>query len=146
MIQKDELDSKVNQGWLKANMIFQVIAINENAAKEALEEHANKLDSDKRVRIFHKKFEKTIKIESQGERIKEAFSQICEIGLIAKTFEDLLQIIVEYGPSSVDLLEPKKIELPISEAQTILNTTSELMHRFAAAGLGGIVFIKGDKQ
>ena len=56
------------------------------------------------------------------------------------------EIVMEYGPSSIELLEPRILDLPISEAQGILNSLSRLVHQFAASGAGGLVFIATDKK
>ena len=146
MITQEEADERVGKGWLRANMIFQVIAIHEEATKKALEEHVQNLDHDKRIKLYKKKFEDVLRLDNPEGQIKQAFSQICEITSVAKNFDELVQIMIEYGPSSVELLEPQNVKIPAGEAQSILNTISEIMHKFAAAGLGGMIFVRGGKQ
>lgn len=83
-----------------------------------------------------------MKVEKPTEKIDTAYSKTCEIELISRDFDSLVQIVIEYGPSAVELLEPKKLEIGLGDAQGILNRISQMMHRFAAAGFGGIVFLR----
>ncbi len=143
MIEKGEADEKVREGWLRAWMIFEVLAVSENVAKESLESLINRLDSDKRVRIYHKVFGELKKVAKPLPKVDSGFSLTCEVELISKKFENLVEIVTEYGPSAIEILEPSSFELKANEAQTILNNVAKILHDFAAAGAGGIVLIKG---
>jgi len=92
--------------------------------------------------MYKKEFSEIAKVEKPTKNIDLAYSLTCETELITKNFENLVQIVVEYGPSSIELLDPKRLEVNCGEAQAVLNTISQMMHRFAAAGYGGIVFIR----
>jgi hypothetical protein len=143
MIKKEEADEKVNEGWLRAWMMFEVLAVNEKTTREALESLINRLDSDKRAEIYNKKFSNLKKVDKPLPNIDSGFSLTCEVELISKKFENLVDIVIEYGPSAIEILEPSNFELKAGEAQTILNSIAKLLHDFAAAGAGGIVLIKG---
>ena len=144
MIDKETADKKVKEGWIKAWFMFEAIAINENIVKEALEDLIKKLENDKRTEICKKQFLDAKKLQKPLEAIKEGFSQVCEIELICKNFDNLVRIVLEYGPSAAEILEPKKIGLNIADAQGILNSIAEMMHRFAQAGVGGIIIARGE--
>ncbi len=143
MILKQEADEKVVQGWLRVCLIFEVLAALEETTKSSLENLINKLEKDSRVKLYKKEFSPIEEVEKPMKNIEKGFSQICETELITKNFDNLVQIVIEYGPSSVELLEPKRLEIDQGEAQGILNTISEMMHRFAAAGIGGVIIVKG---
>jgi hypothetical protein len=144
MIQKEESDEKVREGWIRAWMMFEVLAVNEETTKRSLETLINKLDKDVRVKIYNKSFGDIKRVERPMPNIELGYSLTCEVELISKKFDNLVQIVTEYGPSAIELLEPSKIGLDIGEGQSILNSISKMMHDFAAAGAGGIVFIKGE--
>ncbi len=129
---------------IKAALIFEVVAVTEEAAKKSLEKHLKKLSEDRRVRVLKTEMSEVEKIENFSERIREAFSVIADAEIETNRFDNLLQIVIEFGPSSVELLSPDRIELSISEAQGILNSVSSVMHRFAAAGGTGGIIIVGD--
>jgi hypothetical protein len=142
MMIKEEANEKVREGWLRVWMIFEVLAINEKTTKESLESLMNKLENDSRVKMYKKEFGEIKKVEKPLPNIELGYSLTCEVELISKKFDDLTQIVTEYGPSSIELLEPLKFNIGAGEAQTILNLISQIMHDFAAAGAGGIVFIR----
>jgi hypothetical protein len=142
MLIKEEADEKVREGWLRASMIFEVLAINEKVTKESLETLINKLEKDSRIRMYKKDFGEMRKVEKPLPNIEFGYSLTCEIELISKKLDDLAQVVSEYGPSAIELLEPLKLSINAGEAQTILNLISSIMHEFAAAGAGGIVFMR----
>ena len=147
MIEEGLAHEKVKGGWIRAKMMFEVLGINEDASKNALEKLISRLDTeDSRVELVSKEFGETSRIENPMPNIKEGYSIICEVELISKNLDNLTQIVMEYGPSSIELVDPRTIGLSIGEAQGILNSISRLVHQFAASGAGGLVFIAKDKQ
>lgn len=142
MLIKQEADEKVREGWLRASMIFEVLAINEKTTKDSLEELINKIEKDNRIKLYKKEFGEIRKVEKPLPNIEFGYSLTCDIELISKKLDDLAQVVSEYGPSAIELLEPLKLNINAGEAQTILNLISSIMHEFAAAGAGGIVFLR----
>ncbi|NIM46662.1 MAG: hypothetical protein GTN40_00675 [Candidatus Aenigmarchaeota archaeon] len=145
MISEEEANEKVREGWFKSWVMFEALAINENVAKDALESLVNKLDRDNRVKIYKKSFGETKRVETPIQNVEVGYSVTCEVNLISKKFDNLAQIAIEYGPSAIEILEPEKFNLDVGEAQSILNSISNMMHRLAAAGAGGIVFMRGEE-
>lgn len=145
MIDKHLAEEKIESGWIRARFDFDVLAINEKKTKEALEELMDRLDKDHRVKMYKKEFSDIKRVEKPLKDIEFGYSMTCEVELVSNKFEDLVGIVLEYGPSASEVLAPGKVSFPISEAQSILNNVSMMMHRFAAAGLGGIVLV-GKKE
>ena len=144
MIEKEEADGKVKEGWLRTWLMFEVLAVNEQTTKNSLESLLKRLDEDSRSKIYKQEFGEMKKVEKPLKNIDVAYSLTCEVELVSKKFDNLVQIVTEFGPSAIEILEPKKFELDAGQAQTILNSISQIMHQFAAARAGGIVFIKGN--
>ena len=142
MITKEDANEKVKEGWLKASMIFEVLAVNEKTTKESLEVLLNKLEKDNRIKMYKKEFGEMKKVEKPLPNIELGHSLTCDVELISKKLDDLAQIVSEYGPSAIEILEPLKLSIGAGEAQAILNLISQIMHEFASAGAGGIVFIR----
>ncbi|MDD5416389.1 MAG: hypothetical protein PHU12_00255 [Candidatus Aenigmarchaeota archaeon] len=145
MIDKNIADEKVESGWIRAWFAFEVLAGKESKAKSALTELMDKLDHDGRVKLYKKDFSEIKEIKKPIKDIEVGYSMACDIELIANRFEDLIKVVIEYGPSASEILEPANLEMKVGEAQGVLNTVSQMMHRFAAAGLGGIVVL-GKKE
>jgi hypothetical protein len=145
MITEEEASKKVGEGWIRSWVVFEALGINESATKDALEVLTKKLEDDARVRMYKKCFGDVNKVEKPIEGVEVGYSLTCEVNLVSKTFDNLSQIAIEYGPSAVEIMEPDCIKLKLGEAQSILNSISQMMHRLAASGVGGIVFMKGDQ-
>jgi hypothetical protein len=142
MINKEDADEKVEQGWLRTSLMFEVLAIKEEVTEKALGELIGKLDKDGRVKIYKKELLNIVETKNPFKDVEKAYSQACEIELIAKNFEHLVEIVTEYGPSSIEILEPNSLSIGMREAQSVLNRISSIMHQFAKAGVGGLVFIR----
>ncbi|RLJ07051.1 MAG: hypothetical protein DRP12_02950 [Candidatus Aenigmatarchaeota archaeon] len=129
----------LKEGWIKALFRIEVLATSAQAAKSALEKHVEKLEKEKDAFLVKKDFGELREVENPLPRIRKGWSYIVELELLARSFEKLISLVISYGPSSIELLEPEKLEIKLPEAQAILNSLAELIHRFAAAGLGGIL-------
>jgi hypothetical protein len=143
MIAREDADEKVREGWLRSWMMFEVLAVNEKITRDSLESLMNKLDEDNRIKMYKKEFGEIRKVEKPIKNVDVGYSLTSEIEIITKNFDNLVQIVTEYGPAAIEILEPKKIDIDAGEAQGILNSISQIMHKFAAARTGGIVFVKG---
>jgi hypothetical protein len=145
MITAEEANKRVADGWIDTWVIFEAIAITETASKEALESLVDKLDKDGRVKVYKKSFGENKKIDNPIQGVDVGYSLTCEVNVVSKTLDNLANVVIEYGPSAVEILKPEKINLSCGEAQNILNSISNMMHRLASVGAGGIVFMKGDE-
>ncbi len=142
MISDSEAKEKTDQGWFRIWLMFEVLGVKEDVAKKALDSLLNKLDTDERVKVYKKQFGDVLKVEKPLEGVNEGFSLTCEVELVSKKLDYLTQVVIEYGPSAIEVVEPKNFKMDSREAQLILNTISQTIHQFAAAGVGGIVFIR----
>ena len=140
---KEKADTKIKKDeWIRATMMIEVLAVREDTTKSALEKHVEALSKEKQVIMYRKDFGKIIGVMNplpNNPNIKEAYSQVVELECAVRRYEDLIQIVMHYGPSSVEILEPTKLKLDLGEAQGILNSVGDLIHKFVAAGVGGVV-------
>ena len=132
-------EKRLKDGWIKAALIIEVLAVNEEAAKSALEKHVEKMGKEDNTMILDNKFHATEEVQNPTPRLEKAYSQIVDVDVLVKDFDNLVKLVVSYAPSSIEILEPEKIRMDMGEAQGILNSISELIHKFAQAGLGGIM-------
>lgn len=136
---KEKVEKKLKEGWIKSWMAIEVLAITEEAAKSALEKHIARMEKENKTLLYKKDFKSIKKVASTLRNIKEAYSYIVEIELLTETYEKLVYLVMNYAPSSIEILEPGKIEINLGEAQSILNSLAEMMHKFAASGAGGVI-------
>ncbi len=146
MLTKEQISEKLKQGWIQAAMMFEVLAAKEEVAKEALQNHIGKMEKSEFLGMIKKDFSEAEKVEKPIKGIETGFSQICETEFLVKNFDSLAHLVLEFGPASVEILKPEKYQLSVREAQNVLNIVAEMMHRFAAVGLGGIVIARGGRE
>ena len=115
------------------------MAVDKSVVESSLKNHVEKLSRVKEAFVYEKKFSEIKKVENPIKNIKEAFSQIVELKLFVKDLFSLINIVMVYGPSSVEVIGPKNKEIKIEEIQRIANVLAGIVHQFASAGIGGIV-------
>ena len=138
MEQKD-IDKKLKEGWIKSWMMIEVLAATAEAAKSALEKHIGKLEKEKKTAVLKKEFHKTERIENPFPNVPEGYSYVAELEVLTEKFEVLVNLVMNYAPSSIEIMTPQNIKMGMGEAQGILNSLSALLHKFAAHGMGGVV-------
>ena len=125
--------------WMKVGLIFEVLGMNKEIVEKSLKEHIEKLEKIKTSLIYKKNFSKIEKVEKPMKGIETAYSQIVETEVMVQDLKTLIVITISYGPSSIEILKPNKMEVSAGEIQDIANMISGVIHQIAAAGLGGIV-------
>ena len=136
-MEKSDIEKKRKEGWIECMFMIEAVATKEDAVKKALEIHVDKMS--RHVEVYEKKFLDVLKIENPTPKVKEGYSCIVETKIFAKDFTTLYSTIMLYGPSSIEVLGPKNRVMTLEDAQKLANITADLVHRFAAAGPGGIV-------
>jgi len=136
---KEIAKKRLKDGWIRSWMMIEVLASSENAAKIALENHIKKMEKEKNTIVYTKKFKEITKIEKPTPQIPVAYSNVVEVDILVKNLETLVIVVMTYAPSATEIIEPENLKIDIGEAQSILNSVADMMHKFAAAGLGGVV-------
>lgn len=137
----EKAEKKLKEGWIRTWMMIECLAISPDAAKSALETHIRKMGNEKKIIIYKQDFKEMKELEKplRGKNIEKAYSLVVEIELVSENFETLVFLVMNYGPSALEILEPEKLAMDAGEAQGILNSVSDMVHRFAATGVGGVV-------
>jgi len=130
--------NKVKDGWIKAWMAIEVLAVTEGAAETSLKKHVERMEKEDAAIIYRKEFKKSDRADNPFKKGGKAYSKVVEVELVARRFEDLVFMVMNYAPSSIEILEPGQIKLDMGQAQGILNSISELIHKFAMASSGVI--------
>jgi len=136
---QEQIKKKLKNGWIKSSMMIEVLAVNPNAAKEALEKHVEKICKEDKVFVYKKDFQQIIETKSPFPQIPKAYSGLVEIELMTQNFDKLVYVVMNYGPTNVEILEPSKLNISMGEAQGIITSIATMLHKFAAAGLGGVM-------
>ena len=129
---KEQLRKRMKDGWIRTWMAFEVLAVTEEAADSSLKNHLEKMKKIPATLVYKSEFKKTEKVENPFKKPKHAYSKVLELEMAARSFDALVFIVLNYAPTSVEVLEPEKVSMDMGEAQGILNTMAETMHSFAA--------------
>lgn len=141
----DEIKSKRKEKWLEVSFSIEALAVSKDVVEEALKKHVDHMSGLKGIYVYDTVFHEAVHVKKPMKGIEEAYSQVARVKFFAKNFSLLIDVVMAYGPSSVEILGPSRHELGLSEAQEILNNIAGVVHQFAAAGAGGIV-IAPDKN
>lgn len=135
----EQVKKRLKEGWIRCMMFMEVMAVSKKATESALAKHMEKLRKEKGVLVHKEDMKGAKKIEKPFPNIPEAYSQITEFEILTENYDKLVYVVLNYGPSGIEILEPNNIKMDLGEAQGILNALAALVHRFAAAGAGGIM-------
>lgn len=139
-------EEKANKGWIKVWFAFEVMAVDKDVVEAAMKNHIKGLESIKEAIVYEKKFGSVEKVETPPKGIKEAYSQTAEVEAVIKDIFTLINIVMAYGPSAIEVMEPKEIKVSVEEAQNIANLIAGVVHQFASAGIGGMVIKIPEKK
>jgi len=139
MLEKEEIEEKIEQGWIRASMWFEVMTADKELAETTLKAHVKSMQTLQNTHLLSEMFEDTVEVKNPPRNLEKAFSKIAHVELLSKNVETLLFAVIYFAPSSVEIIEPKELTIGIETIQSIMNSVADVMHKFAAGGAGGIV-------
>ena len=121
--------------------MIEVMAVSKEVTEEALKEHVKKIKREKGIKIYKEKFEPAVKIGKKLED-KDIYTQVVELEFIIEDLRKLVDFVILYGPSALEILEPEKIEVKMNEAQEMVNRIATVVHNLTTARLKGFLLPK----
>lgn len=135
----EKVKKKLKDGWIKLTMIIEVLAVSSEAAKSALEKHVKSMEEEEGVIIYGKEWQKVREMDKPLPNIEKGFSTMVELEMLTVNYEKLVFLVMNYGPSNIEILEPDPIKLDLGQAQGIVISVADMLHKFAQMRVGGIV-------
>lgn len=120
-------------------MVFHVVAAEKDAAEESLADHLEKLEGENGVQEFSADVEEVEEVDNPHPSLETGFSKVAEVEMVVSGFADLVSMVVNYGPTSVDVKAPDTVEMDIGEVRDALNNVAQMMHQFLQSGAGGMM-------
>ncbi|MBI4018380.1 MAG: hypothetical protein HY368_02125 [Candidatus Aenigmarchaeota archaeon] len=139
-----EIEKKRREGWYEAVFLIEALSANEDILTRTLKDHVDKFSRTPDTVIYETNYSDVQKVEKPFKGIETGYSQYVEVKFVTKTLFLLLNAVILYGPSSVEVLRPNSREIKIDEVQNIVNVLAGVLHQFASAGMGGIVITPKD--
>lgn len=119
---------------INARMIIEAQGKPAEFVSESLRKLVLKMNSITGVEVYDEKHEPPVETEIKSNQGR-IFSGLADIGVRVKDFETLTAVVIGFGPSSVIILEPDKIEISARELQNIMNDLAGVLHTLANANL-----------
>ncbi|MGC9200407.1 MAG: hypothetical protein ACP5F8_00365 [Candidatus Aenigmatarchaeota archaeon] len=141
-MEEREVREKIQKGWILSKAWFDVLAVSKEAAEESLKKHIEKLKKLENCIVVKEDYKETLEVEKPLPNVEKGFSKAVEIEILTKDIETLLYVTIFFAPSAIEVLEPESLKISSGSIQTIMNTVADLIHRFAAQGIGGVVIAK----
>jgi len=135
---QEVVKKRLKEGWLKVRMDIEVLATTEDAARGSLEKHVEKMEKHDFCVIYRKDFGSVDKVKNPFNPKQDAYSNVVQVEMVCRLFDNVVFLVMNYAPTSVEILEPVEIKMKLGEAQGILNSLSELIHTFASVNAGGV--------
>ena len=136
---QERVEKRLKDGWIKSWMMIEVLAITKEATKSSLEKHVKSMEKEDKTIVYKKDFKEIKKVEKPIKNIEVAYSYIVELELIAENLDKLVYLVMNYAPTAIEILEPNKLTIDAGEAQGILTSIADIIHKFASMGIGGVV-------
>ncbi len=139
IIMLDEVRARKKEGWIDAVFNIEAMAVNPEVAKKSLADHVAKIENVRELLVYEKSFSDVEEVKNPPKKVEKAYSQIVEIKMLVKNVTTLIHMVLLFGPSSIEIIGPKTLEIKIDELQSLANAIAGIMHQFAQAGIGGVV-------
>ncbi len=113
----------------RIRVMIEVQGIEETLVLKQVEKVLSNLKNEPFYTIYSVKTEKI-------EKVGEMYSTFSEINLSVRDFRGLVRLMFFYGPTSVEVIKPTKIEFTLDDFQDGLVDMAEMVHGYAEYIMG----------
>lgn len=110
---------------IRAIMIVEVAGKPANFVLDGLKTHVSRLDQVQDLQVLSKNYSEPKKIENQ-----EAWTCFSEIEIQIPNLQRLLDLVFDFMPSSIEIVDPAEIKLDSLEATNFVNNLAGRLHRY----------------
>lgn len=113
----------------RVRVLIEVQGIEEELVRKQAEKVLETLKKEPFFRIYACTLEKV-------EKVADHYSTFAEINLSVRDFRALVRLMFFYGPSSIEIIKPQKIEFTLDDFQNGLVDMTEMVHGYAEYIMG----------
>ena len=128
---------------IKSRMIIEVLGHPPEALTKALEKIMNEVKN--RANVLKQEFAEPKKV---GEKM--LYSAFVEFECEVERFQDFIGLIIDFGPTSIEIIEPEKIEMGAQDLQAAINDLimkfQEFTNKLRATNITNILLQKKLQQ
>jgi acyl-CoA synthetase (AMP-forming)/AMP-acid ligase II len=115
---------------VRAILIVEIVGKPEEHVKASLVAHVENLKNFKNIKLIKYTAHEPKPIEIKEIEVKDLFSTFAEVEIEADNFIALMDLVFDFMPSSIEILEPLTLDFSLEEGTTILNRLAGRMHRY----------------
>ena len=117
---------------VRAIMIVEMAGRPANHVKESLANHVGVLEKLSDITVHKTTVSDAKEVEPQKDapKTEPIFTCFAEVDFETENFSRMTQVMFDFMPSSVEVIEPSKVQLESGEATELLNNLSGRLHRY----------------
>ncbi|MCX8194034.1 MAG: hypothetical protein N3G19_01590 [Candidatus Pacearchaeota archaeon] len=127
-IDEREIKEKISKGWIRAVLIIQILGKPVDHIEKTLDLATDYLAKDGRAILIEKKVYPAKLVEGT----ENVFTTFTEVEILVSGISKLIELIFDYMPASVEILEPSSFSLKLEDANSILNDLAARIHHYDA--------------
>ncbi len=108
----------------RVQMLIEVQGIEETLVKQQAEKILENLRKEPFYKIYAQKVEETTKVDDK-------YSTFIDVNLSVRDFRAMVRLMFFYGPSSIEVVKPSKIEFTLNDFQDGLVDMTDMVHAYA---------------
>lgn len=124
-MKESEIRAKVQKGWLRAIVTFEVVGKPAKHVEKALEQYLANLRKDERIAVIEEAAEEAIEHEDG------MFSTYAECDMLVKDLETFTWLCINFSPASIEILEPDGLTTEAREITAWLNDLLSKIHEIS---------------
>lgn len=124
---------------LKVWMVFEAVGKEKDEVEESLEEHLEKLESEGDIEIVENDWSEAEEMEDPHPGIEKGYSMVVETVITIESLDRLVETVINYGPTYIQVEEPDNYNLGLAELQDTVQNVATTMHQYAQMGAGGVL-------
>lgn len=127
-------------------MVFEAVGKEKKAVEDSLSDHVESLKTENGVEIEEVEKDTAEEMQDPHEGLDKGFSQVLEMRARFEDFKRATEIVLNYGPTYVQVEEPDVYDMKLKESQQTLQKVATTMHQYAQMGAGGVLISKSSQD
>ncbi len=123
-----EIRDKLAHEWLRTHLIFEILGKPAEHIEKAMDMLLEKLAEEKNIELLDKKTNKAKPVE----KTKQVFTTFAEAEVLINKLPRLIEIIFDYMPSSIEIVEPTVLKFKNEDVNALINDLAAKLHHYDA--------------
>jgi len=120
--EKSEIRGKVAEGKILTRVVIEIVGKPKEHIEKALKIVVDKIKEQKDIKVVEEKL-------FDAEKQEEMFSTFAELGVLFMDIETLIGFCFDFMPSSIEILDPEKLNFNSNEFAGLINDLLARLHQ-----------------